>query len=55
MAELIIWMNGEKVGTWRVGRNASQRLDYASSWRASEHNRPLSLSLKALAHIAYWW
>ena len=45
MAELIIWMNGEKVGTWRVGRNASQRLDYASSWRASEHNRPLSLSL----------
>ena len=45
MAELIIWMNGEKVGTWRVGRNASQRLDYASSWRVSEHNRPLSLSL----------
>lgn len=45
MAELIIWMNGEKVGTWRVGRNASQRLDYATSWRASEHSRPLSLSL----------
>ena len=45
MAELIIWMNGEKVGTWRVGRNGNQRLDYAPSWRASEHSRPLSLSL----------
>ena len=45
MAELIIWMNGEKVGTWRVGRNGNQRLDYASSWRASERSRPLSLSL----------
>ena len=45
MAELIIWMNGEKVGTWRVGRNGNQRLDYATSWRASEHSRPLSLSL----------
>ncbi len=45
MAELIIWMNGEKVGTWRVGRNGNQRLDYATSWRASEHSRPVSLSL----------
>jgi len=45
MAELIIWMNGEKVGTWRVGRNGNQRLDYAPSWRASERSRPLSLSL----------
>ena len=45
MAELIIWMNGEKVGTWSVGRNASHRLDYAPSWRASERSRPLSLSL----------
>lgn len=45
MAELIIWMNGEKVGTWSVGRNGNQRLDYAPSWRASEHSRPLSLSL----------
>ena len=45
MAELIIWMNGEKVGTWSVGRNGNQRLDYATSWRASEHSRPLSLSL----------
>ena len=45
MAELIIWMNGEKVGTWSVGRNGNQRLDYAPSWRASERSRPLSLSL----------
>ena len=45
MSELFIWMNGEKVGTWSVGRNGNHRLDYAPSWRASAHSRPLSLSL----------
>lgn len=45
MAELFIWMNGEKVGSWSVGRNGKHRLDYAPSWRASAHSRPLSLSL----------
>lgn len=45
MNALNIWMNGERVGTWRVGRNARHRLDYAPSWRASPRSRPLSLSL----------
>jgi serine/threonine-protein kinase HipA len=45
MSALCIWMNGELVGTWRVGRTGHHRLDYAPSWRASVRSRPLSLSL----------
>jgi serine/threonine-protein kinase HipA len=45
MGELLIWMNGELVGTWSVGRTGNHRLDYALSWRDSERGRPLSLSL----------
>ena len=45
MSALLIWMNGEWVGTWNVGRTGNHRLDYAPSWRASARSRPLSLSL----------
>lgn len=45
MGALAIWMNGEMVGTWRVGRTGHHQLDYAPSWRASARSRPLSLSL----------
>ena len=45
MGALSIWMNGEWVGTWSVGRTGKHRLDYAPSWRASARSRPLSLSL----------
>jgi serine/threonine-protein kinase HipA len=45
MSALSIWMNGELVGTWRVGRTGHHRLDYAPSWRLSARSRPLSLSL----------
>jgi len=45
MGALCIWMNGEWVGTWSVGRTGSHRLDYAPSWRASTRSRALSLSL----------
>jgi serine/threonine-protein kinase HipA len=45
MGALDIWMNGERVGTWSVGRTGRHRLDYAPSWRASQRSRPLSLSL----------
>ena len=34
MSALHIWMNGELVGTWRVGRTGNHRLDYDPSWRA---------------------
>ncbi len=45
MGALVVWMNGELVGTWRVGRTGHHVLDYAPSWRASVRSRPLSLSL----------
>ena len=39
-----IWMNGELVGHWKLGRGASS-LTYADSWLASDKVRSLSLSL----------
>lgn len=45
MSALSIWMNGELVGTWSVGRTGLHRLEYAASWRQSPRSRPLSLSL----------
>lgn len=45
MSTLDVWMNGELVGTWSVGRSGKHRLDYAPSWRTSARSRPLSLSL----------
>lgn len=50
MSALLIWMNGELVGTWRVGRTGHHRLEYAPSWRASARSRPLSLSLPFTAN-----
>jgi len=50
MDALLIWMNGEQVGTWSVGRTGSHRLEYAASWRASARCRPLSLSLPLTAN-----
>lgn len=45
MGALSIWMNGEFVGTWSVGRTGRHRLEYAPAWRQSPRSRPLSLSL----------
>ena len=45
MGALCIWMNGELVGTWSVGRTGNHRLEYAPAWRQSARSRPLSLSL----------
>ena len=50
MSALCIWMNGERVGTWSVGRTGYHRLDYEPSWRASARSRPLSLSLPFTAN-----
>src|SRR5258706_15541164 len=41
---LALWMNGERVGTWRVSP-AGDELSYETSWLASPQARPLSLSL----------
>ncbi|MHB1955482.1 MAG: HipA N-terminal domain-containing protein, partial [Sulfobacillus sp.] len=42
---LNIWMNGERVGTWRVDSRNEHELSYARSWLESPFQRPLSLSL----------
>ncbi len=44
MSELVIWMNGERVGAWTRIRG-SDVLTYERSWVDSERGRPLSLSL----------
>ncbi len=45
MAELAVWMNGERVGTWKVGRTGHHSLEYDASWYENPRSRPLSLSL----------
>lgn len=40
-----LWMNGERVGVWRVSPNAPDMLQYDPAWMASSQGRPLSLSL----------
>ncbi len=44
---LDIWMNGERVGQWRLARGQDE-LHYAPDWARSPHFRPLSLSLPLL-------
>lgn len=40
-----LWMNGEFVGTWRIGPGSEDVLEYDAQWKASAQGRPLSLSL----------
>lgn len=44
MNQLVLWMNGEKVGTWSVSQGR-QQLQYEDSWLQSPQARPLSLTL----------
>jgi len=44
MRRLVLWMNGEKVGTWSVFQGKDQ-LTYEDSWLQSPQARPLSLTL----------
>lgn len=44
MRRLVLWMNGEKVGTWSVIQGKDQ-LEYEDSWLQSPQARPLSLTL----------
>jgi serine/threonine-protein kinase HipA len=41
---LSIWMNGERVGEWRLPTGGSHELIYAESWLSSTASRPISLS-----------
>lgn len=43
--ELAVWMNGEKAGTWSIDPSGTHVFAYAGDWPASEHARPISLSM----------
>ena len=45
MMTLAVWMNGEHVADWTVGRTGKHLLTYTPAWLASPQSRPLSLSL----------
>lgn len=47
---LAVWMNGERVGTWQVGRTGHHVFEYAPSWYQHPKCRPLSLSLPLTAN-----
>lgn len=40
-----LWMNGEFVGTWRLGSGGEDILEYDQDWKTASRGRPLSLSL----------
>ena len=42
---LTVWMNGERVGDWRLASGHGHEFVYADSWLSSSAARPLSLSL----------
>lgn len=44
MNRLVVWMNGERVGTWTAAQGKDQ-LQYDDSWLQSPQARPLSLTL----------
>lgn len=43
--QLAVWMNGERVGVWRVPGRGPQEFVYDPGWLSSPQFRPLSLSL----------
>jgi serine/threonine-protein kinase HipA len=49
MGQLNVWMNGELVGLWSVGRTRRHVFKYAPGWREHPKSRPLSLSLPLTA------
>ena len=40
-----LWMNGERVGTWRVSSSGEHELHYDPAWIDSPIGRPVSLSM----------
>ncbi|HWT36999.1 MAG TPA: HipA N-terminal domain-containing protein, partial [Paraburkholderia sp.] len=42
---LSVWINGLRVGTWRIPSRGDMELQYDREWIASSAGRPLSLSL----------
>lgn len=51
---LVVWMNGERVGTWRLPAAGTEEFTYADEWLQSASARPISLSMPlAPANVAY--
>lgn len=44
-----VWMNGMRVGTWRLPARGAEEFEYDPAWLTSERYRPLSLALPAPA------
>jgi serine/threonine-protein kinase HipA len=42
---LAVWMNGERVGEWRVDRRGMHEFRYEETWLSSADARPISLSM----------
>lgn len=42
---LDLWMNGARVGVWRVSAKGEHELDYDAAWMESPKGRPISLSM----------
>jgi serine/threonine-protein kinase HipA len=49
MRELVIWMNGERVGRWSVGTAGNHRFQYDQEWLANPRVRQISLSLPCIS------
>lgn len=49
MRELVIWMNGDRVGVWSVGTTGSHRFQYDAQWLVHPRTRQISLSLPCIA------
>ena len=43
--QLVVWMNGERVGDWTLGAGNAHSFSYAADWLASPSRRPISLSM----------
>jgi len=58
-----LWMNGAYVGSWSLGPNTPDTLQYDPDWTRSNQGRPLSLSLPFMpgnlphrgAHVRAWF
>src|SRR5882672_489583 len=43
--QLVVWMNGERVGDWTVDARVQHQFRYAQEWLDAPDSRPLSLSM----------
>jgi serine/threonine-protein kinase HipA len=51
MPSLVVWMNGQRVGTWSTGKSEFSTFNYDAAWTNSEFFRALSLSIPVTADL----